>query len=49
MKSSDPQDQSESAPVSGRVELPGTLFGYSKSATDRPDDEGDEIDAVAPE
>jgi hypothetical protein len=49
MESSDPKDQGGPAPVSERVDPSGTLFGYSKSAVDQPEDKRDEVDGSAPE
>lgn len=44
MESSAAKDAGERAPEGERAQLPGTLFGYSKSSED-PSAEGGEVDA----
>jgi len=44
MESSAAKDAKERAPEGERAQLPGTLFGYSKSTED-PSAEGGEVDA----
>jgi hypothetical protein len=44
MELSDSEDASGQAPQSEQVELPATLFGYSRSSGDHTDAEDGEID-----